>query len=517
MRRASLIVALAFLAWSPTSDAGNAVNNPPSTGGGSSGVSSLNGQTGVVTAPLVEANATALAAQASAGLSEGAEAYVVTLKAMFVLQASTTTPVALVNVAASGKTGYQWIRQLVRNPVWEQQTAYWVDPQNGAASDEATCTSSGAPCASLTELSRRLANAVIPTGATINVTLVSSCATTDKVLWTLGYQPGAAAGTGLVITGVPTVIYTGTVTGFVQQVQGSVATATDNELTDSTIPTSFTASGLLGKGLIFQRTNGTAGWWWALKDLGSKALRMSDAMDVTSSTILALAVNDTYTVSRLPKIYDQSSTSSGRIAYVTFVFVDDNSTTPPTPQSAPKIEPATTFDRCTFSVNRQLTISRLRNCAVEAASFTASAMGVLRVDGGAFVGTTVVIGNSSIFVQGTGNTHFQGGSLNVNGISGGATTLSFYDSTSGLVVVNGGFSILNIKGLGNTGKLMRASDFSAIIGYSTFASPPCVDASSSDAAPVQAGDTTVPGTSISCTALPLTTQMVNRGLGVVPF
>lgn len=54
MRRAALIVALAFLTWSPTSDAGNAVNNPPSTGGGSSGVSSLNGQTGVVTATAAQ-------------------------------------------------------------------------------------------------------------------------------------------------------------------------------------------------------------------------------------------------------------------------------------------------------------------------------------------------------------------------------------------------------------------------------------------------------------------------------
>ena len=59
--------------------------------GGSSGVSSLNGQTGAVIAPITEANVAALTAQASAGLSEGAEAYVVTLKATFVLVASTQT------------------------------------------------------------------------------------------------------------------------------------------------------------------------------------------------------------------------------------------------------------------------------------------------------------------------------------------------------------------------------------------------------------------------------------------
>jgi hypothetical protein len=489
------------------------------------GVHSVNGLlgdvfiNGVTSADSVNTTGAKLSSVAAANLTSGALAWVGTVGAPFMLRQGALTVDHITVETASGKAGYQWVRVDWFNRNWVAQTTYVVDGQNttGIASDENTGLSSASPLLTLQEVSRRLAFATIPTGVTVNVTLLSSCLTTDKVLWTWGVQPGAASGTGVIVTGTPTVIYTGSVTGFVQQVQGSTPTATDNELTDSAIPSSYTASGLVASGLIYQRTNGTAAWWFPLKDLGSKTLRMSDAVNAGGNTILALAVNDTYTVSTLPKVYDQNFTTTSRVAYSTFVFVDDNSTTPATPQTVSKNDPNIVVDRSTFSTTREIGNAHLKNVRFGAAVFFESSAGVVRFDCGAVAGVNAIVGDGCTWGN-LLNVHFQGGSLSFNGVGNSASTISFYDTVSdGLIIFNGNVSIQVIKGLGNAGKLLRASDYAAVIGYQTVVGAPVTPASSSDALPIQAGNPTNPGTSIAPAALPLTAQLALRGLGVVLF
>lgn len=493
------------------------------------GVHSVNGLlgdvlvNGVATLDTVNTSGAELSALPSASSTAGALAWVVSVGAVFRLQQSVLTVDHITVETANGKAGYQWVRVDWFNRNWAAQTAYVVDGQNstGLASDENTGLTSASPLLTLQEVSRRLAFATIATGVTINVTLLSSCLTTDKVLWTFGVQPGAAAGTGLVVTGTPTIIYTGTVTSFAQQTPGPASSATDNQLVDSGIPVSYTASGLTGSGKLYQRTNGTAAWWFPLKDLGSKTLRMTDAVNVTSSSILALAANDTYTVSTLTKIYDQSFTASGRVAYVKFVFCDDNSTTPATPQSTPKNDPNVVYDRCTFAATREIGNCRIMNCGFFGAATFITAPGIFRMDAGCFVGT----GSSTVVSSTLANIdfvvlriHFQGVSLFLNSTGNGVGDPAFYDTaTDGLVVVTGGAEINSVSGVGNAGKMIRCSDYNAVIGYNSTTTPTLQVACSSDPLPIKCGDTAIPGTSIAAGALPLTAEITTRVLGVVPF
>lgn len=303
MRGSARIAAViaAMLVGSITVAFGGVPVFPGTGGGGSSGVSSLNGQTGVVTAPLVEANATALAAQASAGLSDGSEAYVVTLRAMFVLQASTATAVPLVNVAASGKSGYQWVRQVVRNPIWEVQFTYSVDPSNTTtlASDENSCADDTHPCLTLAEVARRLKGALIQNGTSIVVRLLSNMLAGQGALFD-ARGIGTPAGTGspyvannfLNIVGVPTVVYTGIVASLSQVIVGAVG---DNHFTDVSAPTFSQA------GRIWKRINGTTPYFWPQKDLGSGVWRFSLPIR-NGLTKTPIANGDTYQIQQLPQI-----------------------------------------------------------------------------------------------------------------------------------------------------------------------------------------------------------------------
>ena len=492
------------------------------------GVHSVNGLlgdvfvNGVITADSVNTTGTKLSSIAAATLTAGALAWAITVGAPFRLQQSALTVDHITVETASGKAGYQWVRVDWFNRNWAAQTTYVVDGQNttGVASDENTGLSNAAPLLTLTELSRRLAFATIATGVAITAMLLSDCLTSDKPVWSFTVQQGAVAGVdGIFITGTPgTPIYTGSLTSpYVQQVQGSNATATDNEMTDAAIPASYTASGLVATGLIYQRTNGTALWWYPLKDLGAKTLRISDAL-TASGTITALVNGDTYMVSPLPKIYDQSFAGLGDdpVGRITMTFVDDRTATVPIANAAHSQAPRI-YDRSTFSTVRQIYNFRLKNCACWGA-VGAFGPGILRLDGGAILSGGLTIGGGcTINVSGT--THAQASPLSLNGPGHSVALWAGYDNaTNPVFSVTRGYSALNnLKGKGNAGKLLRATDFDAAIGYNSSSAPPTTDASTSDPAPIQCGNTAVPGTSIATALLPLVTQIPIRMLGVVTF
>lgn len=487
-------------------------------------VTSVNGQAGDVTvASVVFANgvstgAVQLASLGSSSYAEGQLAYVATLKATFDLEASTATTVPLVNFPATGKSGYEWVRKVGRNPTWEVRTSWIVDPQNGGASDENDGAGSGTPLQTLTELSRRLAGAVLANGATVAVSLASDCLNTDKPVWTFSVTPGAAAGTGLVITGTPTVIYTGSLTSpFVQQAQGSVATATDNEIADSAVATSFTAAGLVGSGLIYKRTNSTACYWYPLKDLGSKTLRISEPTNVTANGVTLIASGDTYTVSRLTKIYDQFfAVLPGRIAYVTFALLDDNTTQSANPIITAKADlQAVIYDRCTFSTARLLSNGRLLNCAMWANVGMTGASGVVRMDGGARISSSALTVTNACVIETTLVPQFQGCGINISSQGNGFGAIAIFDSLTGLTIVTGSAEFNNIKGSGNTGPVVNARDYGAMIGYNSVTAPPATAGSIVSGSLYQCGNGAVAGTSSN--AVPVTAEIPNRMLAIVPF
>jgi hypothetical protein len=208
--------------------------------------------------------------------------------------------VPFVNVTALNKAGFQWIRRMVRNPALDVVPAWVIDPANstGLANDDNTGATALLPLLTFAELARRLAFAQITTAVAVSVLSNQQAGDVAGSLFTC-VVTGAGS---LVFTGALTSIYTGAVTTYVA---GAAAPSTDDGYTmiDATIPVSFTASGLLADGVLFKRTNGTAAFWWAAKDMGGAAkLRISVPCTATGRAAIALANGDTYQAFTMPTI-----------------------------------------------------------------------------------------------------------------------------------------------------------------------------------------------------------------------
>jgi len=448
-------------------------------------------------ATQVVATEAALLALDCTSITEGTACVVESLRCIWDLLPSTKPVVAFVNVAALNKAGFQWVRRLIRNPLWEVETTWYVDPQNGSASDDNTGLASNLPLATLTELSRRLTDAVLATGVLVTVNLLSDCVNTDKPVWTFAVQDGATSGDGLSIVGTPgAALYSGTVTSFVQQTQGNVGAADDNQLHDTGIPVSYTASGLVATGMIYKRTNSTALYAYPLLDLGTKTVRTSDFC-TAAGAITALAANDTYSVLPLPKVYDQSflMRSTGRVASrVTLTLVDDRSTQTASTGVFP-LESAT-YDRCTRSTTWTLTNQVLLNAALWGAGSGINGPGTVLMRNGAVIGTgaTVfnVINGGTLAGSGSGPVHFQGCSLACaqQGMLNMVIVCS-YNCTGDCIQLQNSQAFLNaLKGKGNSGNLMNA-EHGACLVYNHTVVPPALDASTSLGTAFKAGNTSV--------------------------
>ena len=97
---------------------------------------------------------------------------------------STLTPDNITVVTASGKAGYQWVRQFVPNLAANFVTAWWVDPVSG--NDEATGTTLGSPLKTFAEWNRRTF-AITITG-NVAVTVLNDVPDADQVYATANSQ-----------------------------------------------------------------------------------------------------------------------------------------------------------------------------------------------------------------------------------------------------------------------------------------------------------------------------------------
>lgn len=297
----------------------------------------------IILADSVNTTGTALSGIASGKYSVPALAWVVTVGAFFELQQSALSVDNLTVVTASGKAGYQWLRVNLQNRFWTSKNTYFIDGANstGTASDENLGTTSGAALKTFGELARRLFSPETTLTLTVNVLSDSTDAANFSAIY------------NMTIVGTPTVIYTGTITSWTAQALGPAAD--DNQLVDSGIPVSYTASGLLAAGVIFQDAARGAAWWGA-KDLGSKTLRSTVPCDSTANTLLTPVAGDTYTASTLPKIGTlgfNGSVSSTSTPRITLRLLNLSASSPP----------FTILDRCAITFGTLTSASRLyRNC-----------------------------------------------------------------------------------------------------------------------------------------------------------
>jgi hypothetical protein len=409
----------------------------------------------------------------------------------------------------------QW--QAIGGTTAPTQTTFYVDPQNAIASDQANGLTSAAPLKSLSEVARRLAYVTIPSGTSITINLLSDCVSTDSPVWTYQFQPGAASNTdGVFLIGKPTVLYTGTVASYTQQIQSNANTG-DNHMVDNSITGgSWTASGFIRAGVIFQRTNSTNLWWFPLKDSGSNTLRISDPLtNATTPVVGTLSASDTYTISSLPKVYTQSFPAPREMqrslpGRFQMSFCDDRSTNGGSTVANDTLA-YINYDRSSISTSRNFTNGRFTNCSYWA-SMQFIGHGSIDMRGAASVAGNFLIGNGISFTW-TLNLFFQGSvfTMGTGGSNANGTRLCFYDNTSACVTLSTPGSVMvlnNIAGSGNTSKLIKANPGTMCI-YNAASVPTTADGSTSDGAPLQAAATTA----VSA-GLPLTSTITTSMCGI---
>ncbi len=239
----------------------------------------------------------------SGNYSDASICYVRSVGDYFAMRSTSTTADGITRVDCFGKSGYQWERIGIPNLNWQAQLNWSV---SSAGSDEATGVDDSHALKTMSELARRVSGAIY-TGTVPCIVRVLTSVTDDAFfnVTYLGTGPTASPRStprGLdsyfTIVGVPTIIYSGTISAPTTAAKGSTDICT---FTDAGIPVSFTASGYLATDLIYKRTNGTVCYFWPYKDLGAKAIQISQPQ-VALTTCPTLSAGDSYSILQLPHV-----------------------------------------------------------------------------------------------------------------------------------------------------------------------------------------------------------------------
>lgn len=267
---------------------------------GISGVSALAARGDHGHPTLVKADAAAMVAQDVTNMLDGTRCYVASRDRVFRLDTTALTTNTW-DTFASATVGRQWLSEAKTSSLrFSFQTTWQIDPQNttGLASDDNTGADATHPLRSYSEHALRLGDAVV--GQATTITIRSAFVAGDEPVYQFRTKPAI----NVIFEGIEvSTVYTGTITTWTPSV--TTAAADDNQLVDATVPASFTASGMLADAILFRRTNSTAVYWWAAKDLGGAApnatLRTADAFTLVGGTGV-LANGDSYVASTIPTI-----------------------------------------------------------------------------------------------------------------------------------------------------------------------------------------------------------------------
>src|SRR5215204_1032716 len=180
---------------------------------------------------------------------------------------------------------YPWVRYDKIFPIRN----FYVDPDLG---NNKNSGNQGHPVASLSEVARRLHTHLIE--GSVNIYLP------EGELTDLGTFMIDTAFVGLVsIRGTRTLIDSGEITAL--QVFDSTAKE-DQRITDSTLPTSWTASDFVGKLIVLTTGANMGAYAWVNSDLGSKEATVSPFYDETNDAHVTPDVGDEYSVYDVTKI-----------------------------------------------------------------------------------------------------------------------------------------------------------------------------------------------------------------------
>jgi hypothetical protein len=414
--------------------------------------------------------------------------------------------------------------------------AWFIDPVNGSDASTNPGTTSATALKTIGELRKRWWSAEISQNTT--VTVMGDVPPSDS--WHFNTRIGLGSlvtfvGTLGPVTGfggvsIDNTLFTGSITTMTYA--SATPAADDIELADTSIPVSFTASGLLAPGVIFRRTVTALRHWWASKDEGSKTIRTTMPMNNTGAGNFSAAAlpsplvnGNAYSAFGLWKMPPQTFgfMDTERVKFDSFRLIESN---PVGFLGGGARGYAPQRFRCWldtmtspfFSIGEQDT-----NCM----HATATATSVIsfatpsppQIIGGGFLGTGATA-YDFFGVGGVGGAVvFQG--CQMQGIDTAYLTLeaavAIHDTTTpGLQTVgNGRISILNvgISGKGNTSKLYNGAN-GGILHYGNAFSqpltlPPFVAGSTTDAAPIQ-----INGVSYTVAQLPAVNETILRAFNI---
>lgn len=230
-----------------------------------------------------------------AELREGTGVWVETVDDIFDLHHANSVPTDSITVVSplpgNARAGYPaaaWYRRLIQSQRWRYQFNWFLDPATGH--DENDGAASGRALRTYAELQRRVGGTLVLNPGGLDVQVLSD------VTEVVGVDMQSPTGVAVVYfhADLPAPLYTGTVTAYADY---NSATGQDGVLTDTSIPASFTASGLVGR--LARVTSGprAGAEFIVVKDLGSKQARVSAPIEGPFlDTFVAPQPGDAYAV-----------------------------------------------------------------------------------------------------------------------------------------------------------------------------------------------------------------------------
>jgi hypothetical protein len=233
------------------------------------------------------ANIAALANKNTFTLPDGSTARVATLDAAFVLRKSSSLVADGKTVVAPAAGGTdRWERVAGGSITWAHRPTWFLSPATG--NDENDGATSSTPIQTHAELMRRVQGLLLPSG--LDVTILDG--PVDEQIIVDVFAKDAFA--YVYYHAAPTPLYSGTITAATNY---DDAAGQDGTITDSNLPTSWTASGLVGKLLRITSGPRAGTECFVAADLNNRTARVSQPApgpwDLTTSTI---DVGDNYTV-----------------------------------------------------------------------------------------------------------------------------------------------------------------------------------------------------------------------------
>lgn len=412
-------------------------------------------------AQLIFANIAALAAYNPSSIATGTAAYVVTVSDIWDLDKSSSATVDGITIVAAAPGG-RWIRRAIANPTAALQTAWWIDGTNG--NDENSGVALGLPLKTHGELQRRLGRQVIKQAVT--VTILTSLAANDPIV--VDYSTAQSA----VVTylGTETVVY-GPST-FTSLTAKNSATNTPLQVTDTAIPTSWTASSLVGKCIRHLSGGVPDSRAWVAKDLTAKAARISQATSnaltatgsATVTQVNSWSNGDAFDVVDQVTVPDLIVNGQSALAFGAVKF----STSPRQFQTQNGF--AVRFNACSFPQVLGTSFGQSGTLIFANCGFSASqnflGKSLVRLD-------ACLLGGGSITVTGglyqlRNDNMFQGSQLLVSALAASSSAthdIAFFDITgSGCVVIaDAVFTFTLLWGSGNSAVIINADRNSQVV------------------------------------------------------